>query len=47
MALTPMVIPARMVKKDHPNARISLSGPVRPRSWRPTGNLSGRMWTTC
>ena len=21
-------------------------GPAQPSSWRPTGNLSGRMWTT-
>ena len=27
MALTPMVITARMVKKDHPNARICFIGP--------------------
>ena len=27
MALTPMVITARMVKKDHPNARIVFIGP--------------------
>ena len=27
MALTPMVITARMVKKDHPNARICFVGP--------------------
>ena len=29
MALTPMVITARMVKKDHPNARIVLHRPLR------------------
>ena len=27
MALTPMVITARLMKKDHPNARIVFIGP--------------------
>ena len=29
MALTPMVITARMVKKDHPDAKICFIGPLR------------------
>lgn len=47
MALTPMVITARMVKKEHPDARIALSGPARRRNWRQTGSRCGRMWILC
>ena len=47
MALTPMVITAPHGEEGPSDARICFIGPAQPRSWRPTGNLSGRMWTTC
>lgn len=34
MALTPMVLTARLIKREHPDAKIVFIGPARQRSWK-------------
>ena len=35
MAMTPMVLTARLIKKEKPTPVSALSAPAPPRSWRP------------
>ncbi len=43
--LTPMVATARTIKKQHPDAQVVLSGPVRLKNWRLPGPMCEAMWT--
>ena len=47
MALTPMVLTARLIKQKEPDCKIVFVGPVQPRSWKPAVRVSAAMWILC
>lgn len=47
MALTPMTLTARLIKHEHPKAKVVFIGPARPKSWRPCARVCAARWTLC
>ena len=47
MTMTPMVLTARLLKRNEPDARICFVAPAPPKSWKPAAAASAARWTLC
>jgi iron only hydrogenase large subunit-like protein len=47
VALTPMVLTARMIKNSIPAAGWCSWAPATPKSWRPAASASAATWISC